>query len=170
MILGCYVPENKSCAFGCVCRAHPTATGDHLIKVLIGLATCTVPHCPGQCVCVCICMWRCVFMFICLVFALLRYDMGSSQKPKEGWWRWNLGSPVDLLGARGNQKQTGGLMRCYLICDWYKTLSNWSVLWERWLAGTAVTRSDVCWCVPASSMTFLKMKGPWNRNLSCWTE
>lgn len=84
--------------------------------------------------------------------------MGSSQKPKEGWWRWNLGSPVDLLGAGGNQKQTGVLMRCYLICDWYKTLSNWSVLWERWLAGTAVTRSDVCWCVPAPSMTFLKMK------------
>lgn len=65
------------------------------------------------------------------------------------WFSWGRG---------GNQKQTDVLMRCYLISDWYKTLSNWSALWERWLPGTAVTGSDVCWCAPASSMTFLKVK------------
>lgn len=79
--------------------------------------------------------------------------------PKEVWvdgggiW----GKPWFSWGSGGNQKQTCVLMRCYLISDWYKTLSNWSALRERWLPGTAVTRSDLCWCAPASSMTFLKM-------------
>lgn len=88
------------------------------------------------------------------VFEKIKYILAKAKRGA-GWWRWDLGRTVVLLG---NQKQTGVLMRCYLISDWYKTLSNWSALWERWLPGAAVTGSDVCWCVPASSMTFLKMK------------
>lgn len=51
---------------------------------------------------------------------------------------------ADPLGAKGNQKQTGIVMRCYSSFDWYKNVSNWLELWGRWLLGRAVIWSDVC--------------------------
>lgn len=150
------------CCSCCACRVSQTETGDLLIKVLIGLVTCTVHHCPGHCAPECVCEdVRACLLSVCTakMWCLKKWkDIVRSQKRRGGDGDGIWGEPWFSQGRRGNQKPPCVLMRCYFISDWYKALSNWSALWERWLPGTAVTGSDVCWCAPASSMTFLKMK------------
>lgn len=75
-----------------------------------------------------------------------------------GWWRWDLGKTVALLGEQGESKTDvpfDEMLFDFMIGT--RPFSNWSVPRERWLPGTAVTRSGLRWCAPASSMTFLKM-------------
>lgn len=106
-ILGCYVPENKSCAFGCACRAHPTATGDHLIKVLIGLATCTVPHCPGQCVCMYLYVKMCVHVHL-FSFCTVKIRYGLQSEAQRRVMEMKSGESRGSLGGKGESKTDRG--------------------------------------------------------------
>lgn len=113
------------------------------------------------------------------MYARVKMWVGVLKKSKDtsrSHKRWGVmemgsGDERGSLGGRGvNQKQTCVLMRCYLISDWYKTLSNWPAPWERWLPGTAVTGSDLCWCVPCIINDLFENVGPCHGALSCQRE